>query len=84
MLQLSHVWFDRTGLSPKTPEHLHTIDEMCKTMRDQITREAKEHGVPLNRVVLGGFSMGGGLSLQLAYRYMPQLAGVFVMSSFLR
>lgn len=40
-------------------------------------------GVPLNRIVVGGFSMGGALALHTAYRFKPGLAGVFTMSSFL-
>lgn len=32
---------------------------------------------------IGGFSMGGSLALQEAFRFCPGLAGVFSMSSFL-
>lgn len=34
-------------------------------------------------ILLGGFSMGGALAIQEAYRFSPGLAGVFAMSSFL-
>lgn len=40
-------------------------------------------GIPLNRIVVGGFSMGGSLSLYTAFKYIPGLAGVFALSSFL-
>lgn len=32
---------------------------------------------------LGGFSMGGGMAMHLAYRFHQDLAGVFALSSFL-
>jgi len=33
--------------------------------------------------ILGGFSMGGGMAMHLAYRFHQDLAGVFALSSFL-
>lgn len=33
--------------------------------------------------MLGGFSMGGAMGMQLSYRFLPQVAGVFGMSCFL-
>ena len=37
----------------------------------------------MDRIVIGGFSMGGCLAMQLAYRFKRSLAGVVAMSSFL-
>lgn len=34
-------------------------------------------------VIKGGFSMGGALALHTAYRWDPNVAGVFAFSSFL-
>ncbi|XP_074753340.1 lysophospholipase-like protein 1 isoform X4 [Athene noctua] len=34
-------------------------------------------------LILGGFSMGGGMAMHLAYRFHQDLAGVFALSSFL-
>ena len=31
----------------------------------------------------GGFSMGGAMSLMMGYKYTPDIAGVFALSSFL-
>ncbi|NXI66327.1 LYPL1 protein, partial [Anseranas semipalmata] len=33
--------------------------------------------------IVGGFSMGGGMAMHLAYRFHQDLAGVFALSSFL-
>jgi len=55
---------------------------MCQNVSELIDREVTD-GIPFSRIILGGFSMGGGLSLHLAYRYRTAVAGCFVMSSFL-
>ena len=47
-----------------------------------IAREA-ERGVPPGRVVLGGFSQGGAMSLFTGLRYGKALAGVICMSGYL-
>ncbi|XP_020664125.3 lysophospholipase-like protein 1 isoform X1 [Pogona vitticeps] len=78
----SNVWFDRYKISPDCPEHTETIDSMCQTLTGLIDDEVK-NGIRKNRILLGGFSMGGGMALHLAYRYHPDVAGVFVLSGFL-
>jgi lysophospholipase-2 len=45
--------------------------------------EEVKNGTPSNRIVLGGFSMGGALALYSAFTYDKPLAGVVVLSSFL-
>jgi len=55
---------------------------MCQNISELIDREVAD-GIPFSRIILGGFSMGGCLSLHLAYRYRTAVAGCFVMSSFL-
>lgn len=55
---------------------------MCEAISELIEKEV-ETGIPLQRIVVGGFSMGGALSLYMAYRQKKSLAGCFVMSSFL-
>lgn len=37
----------------------------------------------LSSVRVGGFSMGGTMAMHMAFRYFPQVAGVFALSSFL-
>jgi len=40
--------------------------------------------IPNDRIVIGGFSQGGHMALQLCYRFLPtKVAGVFALSSFL-
>ncbi|XP_067319888.1 lysophospholipase-like protein 1 [Anolis sagrei] len=79
---LSNVWFDRYKISYDCPEHIETIDSMCQALTGLIDDEVK-NGIKKNRILLGGFSMGGGMAMHLAYRYHQDVAGVFALSSFL-
>ncbi|XP_041106567.1 lysophospholipase-like protein 1 [Polyodon spathula] len=78
----SNVWFDRYKISNDCPEHLESIDSMCKVLGDLVDVEVKA-GISKNRILIGGFSMGGAMALHLAFRFHPQVAGVFALSSFL-
>ncbi|XP_030640634.1 lysophospholipase-like protein 1 [Chanos chanos] len=79
---LSHVWFDRYKISNNCPEHLESIEAMCDSLGAVIQDEVRA-GVPKNRMIIGGFSMGGAMALHLACRYHRDVAGVFALSSFL-
>lgn len=81
-LQMQNVWFDRMAISNRVPEHVKSVDSMCQNVSELIEKEVAE-GIPYNRIILGGFSMGGCLALHLAYRYKTTVAGCFAMSSFL-
>ncbi|XP_013419287.1 lysophospholipase-like protein 1 [Lingula anatina] len=80
--QLSTVWFDRKQISPFVPEDTKTLEESCSELNKLIETEV-ENGIPLERIILGGFSMGGAMALHLGYRYQKQVAGVIALSSFL-
>ncbi|XP_034144942.1 lysophospholipase-like protein 1 isoform X2 [Esox lucius] len=79
---LSNVWFDRYKISQDCPENLESIDIMAASIGKVIEEEIRA-GVPKNRIIIGGFSMGGAMALHLACRYQPDVAGVFALSSFL-
>jgi len=78
----SNVWFDRVKLAPDVPEHVDTIKETAQDILQMIEGEVKL-GIPLKRIVVGGFSMGGAMALHIGYKYTKDLAGVFALSSFL-
>lgn len=48
-----------------------------------VIKEEEAAGTPVERMVVGGFSMGGAMALQLALRHIPHVAGVFALSSFI-
>ncbi|KRT84507.1 hydrolase, partial [Oryctes borbonicus] len=80
--EMSHVWFDRYDITPTVPEHEETLASIDDEIKNLIAGELA-NGTPLNKIVVGGFSMGGALALHTAYRSVPGLAGVFALSSFL-
>ncbi|XP_015593661.1 lysophospholipase-like protein 1 [Cephus cinctus] len=80
--EISTVWFDRKAININVPEVRESIDSICKLASELIDQEVA-NGIPYNRIVVGGFSMGGALALHLAYRFKTSLAGCFAMSSFL-
>ncbi|XP_022090621.1 lysophospholipase-like protein 1 isoform X1 [Acanthaster planci] len=79
---LSTVWYDRVRIAPNVPELLETINPLCEQLGKLIDAEVAG-GIPQNRIILGGFSMGGGMAMHLAYRFHHDAAGVFALSSFL-
>ncbi|KAJ8411540.1 hypothetical protein AAFF_G00163480 [Aldrovandia affinis] len=79
---LSHVWFDRHKISADSAEHLDSIESMCGQL-GAVVQDEVGAGIPKIRMIIGGFSMGGAMALHLAYRYHPDVAGVFALSSFL-
>lgn len=79
---MQNVWFDRVAISNQAPEHVESLNSMCQNVSELIDKEVAD-GIPLSRIILGGFSMGGCLALHLAYRYRTTVAGCFTMSSFL-
>lgn len=79
---LSNVWFDRFKISNDCPEHLESIDAMCRMLTGVIEDEVNS-GIQKNRILIGGFSMGGCMAMHLAYRNHRDVAGVFALSSFL-
>ncbi|XP_029416325.1 lysophospholipase-like protein 1 isoform X2 [Nannospalax galili] len=55
---------------------------MCQVLTGLIDDEVRS-GIQKNRILIGGFSMGGCMAMHLAYRNHQDLAGVFALSSFL-
>lgn len=53
-----------------------------ETVGEMIRREVNL-GVPPDRIIVGGFSMGGALALHTAFHLRRDLAAVFACSSFL-
>ncbi|XP_019960214.1 acyl-protein thioesterase 2 [Paralichthys olivaceus] len=76
------AWFDLMGLSPDSPEDESGIKKAAENIKAIIDHEAK-NGIPPNRIMLGGFSQGGALSLYTALTCQHQLAGVVALSCWL-
>ncbi|KAH0517617.1 Acyl-protein thioesterase 1 [Microtus ochrogaster] len=75
-------WFDIIGLSPDSQEDESGIKQAAENVKALIEQEVK-NGIPSNRIILGGFSQGGALSLYTALTTQQKLAGVTALSCWL-
>ncbi|KFW78195.1 Acyl-protein thioesterase 2, partial [Manacus vitellinus] len=75
-------WFDLMGLTPDAPEDEAGIKKAAENIKAIIEHEMK-NGIPANRIILGGFSQGGALSLYTALTCQHQLAGIVALSCWL-
>ncbi|GAB0087817.1 lysophospholipase-like protein 1 [Sergentomyia squamirostris] len=80
--ELSHVWFDRKAISIEAKECRKSLSSIYETVGEMLKTEI-DGGIPENRIVVGGFSMGGALAMHTGFHINQSLAGVFAMSSFL-
>ncbi|KAL4699250.1 hypothetical protein H8959_011907, partial [Pygathrix nigripes] len=66
-------WFDITGLSPDSQEDESGIKQAAENIKALIDQEVK-NDIPSDRIILGGFSQGGALSLYTALTMQEKLA----------
>lgn len=78
----SHVWFDRKAITINAPEARQSLSTIYDSVAELIKKEV-ESGVPSERIIVGGFSMGGALAMHIGYHCNPNVAGIFACSSFL-
>lgn len=75
-------WFDIIGLSKDAKEDVAGIKKASDDVNRLIDQEVK-NGIPTNRIVLGGFSQGGALSLYTSLTTKHKLGGVVALSCWL-
>jgi predicted esterase len=76
-------WYDITSLSDvKRSEDEEGITSTKKYFHDLISEEI-QNGIPANRIILGGFSQGGAMSLHAGLTCPQKLAGIFGLSCYL-
>ncbi|XP_069478487.1 acyl-protein thioesterase 2 [Ambystoma mexicanum] len=75
-------WFDLMGLSPDAPEDEAGIKKASEGIKAIIEHEMK-NGIAANRIIVGGFSQGGALSLYTALTCPHKLAGIVGLSCWL-
>lgn len=80
--QIRNVWYNIQKIAYDSPEIKESLDRMSDSLMEIIQVEINA-GIPLNRILVGGFSMGGSMSLHLGYRKNFNLGGIFALSSFL-
>ncbi|XP_072307123.1 acyl-protein thioesterase 1 [Eucyclogobius newberryi] len=75
-------WFDIYGLNFTSSEDEVGIKRSSENIKALIEQEVK-NGIPSHRILLGGFSQGGALSLYTALTTHHKLAGVVALSCWL-
>ena len=80
--QLKHIWFDRVRNTINEPENSVGMDETCVELIKDYPRILDQ------KLILGGYSMGGSLALYLGLKFLPEHFGVcpikiITMSSYL-
>lgn len=75
-------WFDILSLAPDGDEDKAGINK-AKQVVSGFIEEEERNGIASNRIILGGFSQGGALSLYSALTSTKQLGGIVALSSWL-
>jgi predicted esterase len=77
-------WYDIKSLSTLSDreEDIEGITKSRDYFHDLIDQEIAK-GIPANRIVLGGFSQGGAMSLLSGVTSKKQLGGIFGLSCYL-
>ncbi|XP_037678670.1 acyl-protein thioesterase 1-like, partial [Choloepus didactylus] len=75
-------WFDIIGLSMDSQEDEPAMKQTGKNIKTLIDQEMK-NGIPSKRIILGGVSHAGALSLHTALTTQQKLAGVIALSCWL-
>jgi phospholipase/carboxylesterase len=76
------AWYDILGFNRGVPHDEVGIRASDVEVRTLIQRE-NQRGIPTNRIVLGGFSQGGAISLFSGPRYPEKLAGIMALSCYM-
>ena len=76
------AWYDILGFGRGIPHDEVGIRASDIEVGALIVRE-NQRGIPTNRIVLGGFSQGGAISLFSGPRYPEKLAGIMGLSCYL-
>ena len=76
------AWYDIKRLDRRTEEDLAGFQDTDAKVRELIARE-EGRGIAANRIVLGGFSQGGAVSLYTGLRCPKRLAGIMALSCYL-
>ena len=76
------AWYDIAQQDLAMKEDEKGLRQSQKMIEELIAKE-ETRGVPMNRIVVAGFSQGGVISLQTGLRQAKRLAGVMSLSAYL-
>jgi phospholipase/carboxylesterase len=76
------AWYDLAGMDRRLQEDEVGIKGSYEIIAALIRRE-NERGIATHRIVLGGFSQGGSMSVYAGTRYREGLAGIAALSCYM-
>lgn len=76
------AWFDIYGVTPECRQDESGIACATKYVHELVDAEVAS-GIPSERIIIGGCSMGGALALYAGLTYDKPLAGIVCLSGFL-
>lgn len=76
----TNCWFNAEEENGRMKTSLSEINEAAESLKD-IINELEKCGIKRDRIVIGGESQGGMISLHAAYRFYPEIAGVVAVSA---
>lgn len=76
------AWYDIRSLGGERNQDVEGIRRSERQVRALIEREVAR-GVPHSKIIVGGFSQGGAVSLHTGLRHGQRLAGIMVLSAYL-
>jgi phospholipase/carboxylesterase len=79
----ARAWFDIADPDFTTLEDKKGIRQSIAVAHGLLARERDEHGIPSERIVLGGFSQGAAIALGAGLRYPERLGGIVALSGYL-
>ena len=79
------AWYDIRSLEEddKDREDMEGVDWAVNFVMDIVREEEEKHGIPAERMMVGGFSQGGAVSLRAALTSGRPLAGCIALSCYL-
>ena len=76
------AWYDILSIDLPRREDSAGVRDSEQAIKALIQRETAR-GIPLERVLLAGFSQGGAMALHTALRYPEKLAGILALSCYI-
>ena len=76
------AWYDITSMDFRNRADATGVAESVAQVEELIARE-QERGIPLERILLAGFSQGGAITLSVGLKRRQPLAGLVALSTYL-
>ena len=80
--QKMHAWYDIIGIGEQYSVDLEGVEKSRHQILEIIEQE-KSKGIPVERIILAGFSQGGVVALHTALHMPEKIAGVLGLSCYL-